>query len=145
MKKKSILFLLCPLLLFCLDGCRASTPVIEDPVWELRFASLITDQTATVSYASDPIYGNESTVIILCTLSAEGGVFSIDDQTTNQSFSGEYRKTSSTPDSHIYWVQIGETEGSAVVAYTTYADGTKEATLAMSMGDYTLQFYEKKA
>ena len=47
------------------------------------------------------------------------------------------------PEGTEYRITIGNKTGHAIVAMTTYADGTEEPTLPISLDGYSMYFYAK--
>ena len=72
---------------------------------------------------------------------AQNGKLTVTDQTNNKTYTGTYKFNGTDPQSSVYEVVIDGKEGMAVVAMTTYHDGSQNPTFIISLGDYTINFF----
>ena len=72
---------------------------------------------------------------------AKDGKITITDVTNNKTYEGTYTVSGRNPEGTDYHITIHGKSGYAGVAMTTYADGTKEATLPITLGGYSMYFY----
>ena len=79
--------------------------------------------------------------IIEMTLSAKDGKITITDITNSTVYEGTYTVSGRNPKGTDYHITIDDKFGYAGVAMTTYADGTEEPTLPITLGGYSMYFY----
>ena len=72
---------------------------------------------------------------------AENGDLTLTDKTNNRTYTGTYKLDETDPRSSIYEVVIDGKKGTAVVAMTTYHDGSQDPTFIMNLGDYAINFF----
>ena len=145
-KSKAIaLILVLSALTFLFCGCGADKPEIEDCEWTMRYAMHTEDGTVVMDATENEVppdaYPNAKTVKL--TLVAKDGIITVTDMTNNKIYTGSYTVDGKNPEGTDYKVIIDGTEGNATVAMTTFADGTKEPTLPINLGIYSLYFYGK--
>ena len=75
------------------------------------------------------------------TLSASNGIITVTDNTNEKIYKGTYAVQGKKPKGTDYEISVNGINGYATVAMTTYADGSEEPTLPISLGEYTLYFY----
>lgn len=134
------LLLLLPLLLL-LTGCAASSvPDPEAYAWRMTTVQSLDAGGSSVACAPDTpgALPNTPTLTLTCTMKDE--TLTLTDETAGQTHSGSYRTTDVSRDALRLAITVGNTEGFGTVAYTTYADGTRQPTLILVLGDYTLNF-----
>ena len=137
------------LILICLSfvSCGNTHNPIDECAWKFQDGVLDSpnhyDQIA-VDYERKGDEAVEGVKYIDCTLEAGDGGFTIRDKTSDIAFSGTYKLISSDRRAMIYIIEINGVLGSAVSGAIYYADGTQTNTLIVSIGGYTLNFYEMK-
>ena len=148
MKKAISIFLLVTTLILTLSACGMGKPKIEDYEWKMRTvmsndAELAdSDDVVLVVGTHDEIYPNAK--IVDLTLVAKDGKLTITDATNNKTYEGTYTVSKKTPEGTDYEVTIDGKEGYATVALTKYYDGSKEPTLPINLGDYSIYMYPKE-
>ena len=95
-----------------------------------------------IAGSAQVVTGHDHAKVINMTLTASDGEFTVKDNDGGQTYTGEYKVTDVTMGSATYEISIDGESGHAVTAMTTYADGTREPTLAMRIGEYWLSFYD---
>lgn len=137
MRKSGFIFLAFVLLF---SGCGKAVPKIDDYTWEMTTVQSVEKDGQVIACGKDEGggLGDALPVELLCT--AEAGMITIRDETNGQVYNGGYSVTEDNPDSVIYQVTVGESNGVAVTALTTYHGGDTRSTLIMRFGDYTLNF-----
>ena len=140
MKKLTSSILLLTILILSLSACGAEKVKIEDYEWRMR--TVMTNNNDDFVYAvgePDEVYPDAKVVNL--SLVAKDGKLTITDATNNKTYEGTYSVEDKTPDGTNYKVTIDGKEGYATVAMTKYYDGTKEPTLPINLGDYSIYFY----
>lgn len=135
--------LLSVVLIFGIAGCSAKEAwKIELYDWELTLIQSNEDGSvigcASEHYEAHKEIGELIVADLVCT--ADGGNFTITDQTNNKSYHGNYKVAEESSKSTIYSITTTENTGTAVVSYTEHDDGTKTPTLIITIGDYSLNF-----
>lgn len=145
MLKRLIPFLF--LFALLLTGCatdadsNANTPAIDQYSWQMTSAQSEDAEGQAIAYGPGGTSTLDTAVEIILTCSAENGKFLFTDETNETTYTGVYELTDTSQESLIYEVAVGETEGMAVVAMTTYHDDSQMPTLIISLGDYSLNFF----
>ena len=141
MKKIISILLLVVMLIFTLSACGIGKPKIEDYEWKMRTAMHTED--GQILY--DAVNGENSThpeaKIIEMTLVAKDGKITITDVTNGKIYEGAYAISGKNPEGTDYHITIDGKTGYATVAMTTYADGTEEPTLPITLDGYSMYFY----
>ena len=145
--KKFIIALVAILICFSFVSCGSSKMPIDECAW--KFQDAVLDSTnhynqIAVDYERKGEEAVEGVKYIDCTLEAGDGGLTIRDKTSDIAFSGTYKLISSDRRAMIYIIEINDVLGSAVSGAIYYADGTQTNTLIVSIGGYTLNFYEMK-
>ena len=135
----SIVLLISTLLL--LFSCKLQKPSIENYEWKMRYVMHGEDNQLIVDAVDKEDSAHPKAKIIDMTLTAKNGKLTVTDVTNNKIYEGTYTLDSVTPDGTNYSVTIDGRSGYAGVAMTVYADGTKEPTLPINLGDHSLYFY----
>lgn len=134
------LLLLLPLLLL-LTGCAASSvPDPEAYAWRMTTVQSLDAGGSSVACAPDTPGIPQDTQVLTLTCTMKDETLTLTDETAGQTHSGSYRTTDVSRDALRLAITVGNTEGFGTVAYTTYADGTRQPTLILVLGDYTLNF-----
>ena len=136
----SILFLL-SIMLFALSACRMGKPKIEDYEWKMRTIMHAEDNQVIYDAAAEESSTHPEATIIEMTLVAKDGKITITDVTNGKTYEGTYTVSGKNPEGTDYHITIDGKSGYATVAMTTYADGTEEPTLPISLDGYSLYFY----
>lgn len=145
MLKRLIPFLF--LLALLMTGCstdadsNSNTPAIDQYSWQMTSVQSMEADGQAIAYGPGGTSTLDTAVEIVLTCSAENGECLLTDETNEATYSGAYELTNTSQESLIYEVTIGETEGMAVVAMTTYHDDSQMPTLIISLGDYSLNFF----
>lgn len=137
------------LILICIVfvSCGSSPMTIDECAWKFQDAVVSSENhynQIAVDYnriGEEPVEGVK---YIDCTLEAGDGGFTIRDKTNDIAFSGTYKLISTDRRTMVYIIAINDVIGHAVSGAIYYADGTDTKTLIVSIGDYTLNFYEIK-
>ena len=142
--KKSLSFIFIILIITNIfTACRAERPQIEDYEWKMRYI-IHTENNSILfdAYDSQNSAHPEAKIIDMILIAKDGNII-ITDNTNNKTYYGTYSIENKTPEGVNYTVNINSKLGYAGVAMTTYADGSKEATLPISIDRYSLCFVEK--
>lgn len=138
--KKIIPVLFICILAMILTACGNDEVKIEGHEWKLRTAMNIDEEKLVVAVdEKDEAYPDAEIVDV--TLTANNGELVIKDKTNNETYSGAYEEMFVTENSEDYKIIIKGKDGYATVAYTTYADGTRELTLPITIAGYDMYFY----
>ena len=143
MKKIVSILLLAATLIFALSACGMGKPKIEDYEWKMRTIAHIEGEQLVYDAAAEESTTHPEAKIIEMTLVAKDGKITITDITNNKTYEGSYTVSGRNPKGTDYHITIDGKSGYATVAMTTYADGTEEATLPISIGGYSMYFYAK--
>lgn len=133
--------LLLVLLLLLLVGCSSKTPKIDEYTWVMTSVQSMETGGQAVAYGeggSSTLEGAKQ-VELIC--KAQGGTLTLTDRTNDRTYTGTYQQSQRDSKSTIYEVEVDGTSGVAVAAMTTYQDGTKDPTLILNLGDYTVNFF----
>ena len=141
MKKIILALLLVGTLIFALSACGAGTPKIEEYEWTMRYIMHGEENQLIVDAVAEEDSAHPEAQIIEMTLVAKDGKITVTDATNEITYEGAYTVEAKTPDGTNYAVTIDGISGYAIVAMTTYADGTEEPTLPINLGEYSLYFY----
>ena len=136
----SILFLL-SIMLFALSACGMGKPKIEDYEWKMRTIMHAEDNQVIYDAAAEESSTHPEATIIEMTLVAKDGKITITDVTNGKTYEGTYTVSGKNPEGTDYHITIDGKSGFACVAMTTYADGTEEPTLPISLDGYSIDFY----
>lgn len=132
------------LLLFSLMlyGCESATELsLQNHSWQFRIVQSGKDGSVLACSAAEKGRWDYSAVeikTIVCEVTDR--VFTIRDQETQRSYNFVYAVDSVQPDSTIYSLTSDREEGYASVGRTKYADGEREYTLTVRIGEYALCF-----
>ena len=142
MKRIAFLLILCLLTLLLLTSCSHAVEIGEHE-WTLRYA---VDQSgggyAFVAVAPSLAGTLPTNTVVDVRLSAVGGELTLVDFTNEKTYEGSYREDGESEEGHPeYAITLGESEGRAATALTTYYDEDGEPTLAIAIGNYILYFY----
>ena len=143
MRKIILILLLMTTLLLSLSSCSLGKVKIEDYTWKMRYVMHGEDDKAVIDVAGKEDSAYPDAKIVEMTLVANDGKITITDSTNNVTHEGTYKVDSKTPDGTNYMVTIDGKSGYAGVAMTTYADGTQEPTLPITLDSYSIYFYAK--
>ena len=141
MKKATSILLLMSIMLFALSACGMGKPKIEDYEWKMRTIVHIEDNQSVYDAAEEESSAHPEAKIIEMTLVAKDGKITITDVTNNKTYEGTYTVSGRNPEGTDYNLTIDGKSGYAGVAMTTYADGSKEPTLPISLDGYSMYFY----
>ena len=142
-KRISSLFLALIILILTISACGSEKIRIENYEWKMRSVMHTENDQLRVDAVDENDNAHTEAKIVDMTLTAKDGKIIITDATNNKTYEGAYNVSAKTPRSTDYHVTIDGISGYATVAMTTYADGTKEPTLPISIDGYSLYFYEK--
>lgn len=139
MKKAGLLIIL--LLLFLIGCSRSNVPKIEDYNWVMTSVQSMETEGQAIAYGErgSSTLDTAKQIEMLCR--AQNGKLTVTDQTNNKTYTGTYKFNGTDPQSCVYEVVIDGKEGMAVVAMTTYHDGSQNPTFIISLGDYTINFF----
>ena len=141
MKKIVPILLLAATLIFALSACGMGKPKIEDYEWKMRCIMHGEDNQFVMDAMAEESSTYPEAKIIEMTLVAKDGKITITDFTNNKTYEGTYTVSKKTPEGTNYHITIDGKSGFACVAMTTYADGTEEPTLPISLDGYSIDFY----
>ena len=141
MKKIISILLLVVMLFFTLSACGMGKPKIEDYEWKMRTIGHVEGEQVVYDAANEERSIHPEAKIIEMTLVAKDGKITITDVTNNKTYEGTYTVSGKNPEGTDYHITIDGKTGYATVAMTTYADGTEEPTLPISLDGYSLYFY----
>lgn len=141
--KKVFAAMLSAVLLLALAACGSKKAwYIESYDWDLTLVQSNEDGSI-IGCASEHYEAHkeiEGLIVADLVCSADGGNFTITDQTNNKSYHGNYEVSEESSKSTIYSITTKENTGTAVVSYTEHDDGTKTPTLIITIGGYSLNF-----
>ncbi len=141
MRKAITIFLLVTTVIFALSACGIGKPKIEDYEWKMRYVMHGEDNQAVIDAVAEESSAYPEASIIEMTLVAKDGKITVTDVTNNRTYEGAYTVSGRNPEGTDYHITIDGITGYACVAMTKYAYGTKEPTLPISLGNYSLYFY----
>ena len=141
MKKIISILLLTATLIFALSACGMGKPQIEDYEWKMRCIMHGEDNQFVMDAMAEESSTHPEATIIEMTLVAKDGKITITDVTNGKTYEGTYTVSGKNPEGTDYHITIDGKSGFACVAMTTYADGTEEPTLPISLDGYSIDFY----
>ena len=141
MKKIVSILLLAATLIFALSACGMGKPKIEDYEWKMRTIMHAEDNQVIYDAAAEESSTHPEAKIIEMTLVAKDGKITITDITNGKTYEGTYTVSGRNPEGTDYHITIDGKSGYAGVAMTSYADGTEEPTLPISLDGYSMYFY----
>ena len=141
MKKLVLCWLV--VLLF-LTGCsNSNVPQIEDYNWIMTSVQSKETNGQAVAFGDRGTSTLASAKQIEMTCTAQNGNLTFNDQTNHKTYTGTYKLSETDPQSSIYQVVVEGKEGVAVIAMTTYQDGSEEPTFIINLDEYTVNFFAK--
>ena len=140
MKKIVSILLLAATLMFALSACGMGKPKIEDYEWKMRTIAHVEGEQLVYDAAEESSNHPEAKIIEM-TLVAKDGKITITDVTNNKTYEGTYTVSGRNPEGTDYNITIDGKSGYAGVAMTTYANGSEEPTLPISLDGYSMYFY----
>ena len=141
MKRIISIIILIATLTIALSACGSGKMKIEDYEWKMRTIMHGEDNQVVVDAVGEDDPAHPEAKIIDMTLTAKDGKITITDHTNNKTYEGTYTVEQKTPAGTDYKITIDGKEGYATVAMTTYADGTEEPTLPITLGTHSIYFY----
>ena len=141
MKKIVSILLLAATLIFTLSACGMGKPKIEDYEWKMRTIAHVEGEQLVYDAAAEESTAHPEAKIIEMTLVAKDGKITITDVTNGKTYEGTYTVSGRNPKGRDYHITIDGKSGYAGVAMTTYADGSEEPTLPISLDGYSMYFY----
>ena len=141
MKKAISIILLMSIMIFALSACGVGKPKIEDYEWKMRTIMHAEDNQVIYDAVAEESSTHPEAKIIEMTLVAKDGKITITDVTNGKTYEGTYTVSGRNPEGTDYQITIDGKSGYATVAMTTYADGTEEPTLPISLDGYSIDFY----
>ena len=141
MKKIVSILLLAVTLIFALSACGIGKPKIENYEWKMRTIAHVEGEQLVYDAAEEASTAHPEAKIIEITLVAKDGKITITDVTNNKTYEGAYTVSGKNPEGTDYNITIDGKSGYAGVAMTTYADGSEEPTLPISLDGYSMYFY----
>ena len=140
--KKMMSFVLTAIMIFALVGCsNNAVSEIEVNSWKMTTVQSVENDGQVIAYGSDDNSTLDSATKIDLECKAENGNLTLSDLTNNKTYTGTYLLKSSSSESTIYEVHIGDAEGLAVVSFTKYNDDTQKPTLILSMENFAVNFF----
>ena len=131
--------LLLALSLLFLSGCSSEhVPTVEDYSWIMTSVQSMDADGQVIAFGERGSSTLASAKQVDLTCEAENGNLTLTDQTNDKTYGGTYKLTQKDPQSSIYEVVVDGKEGMAVVAMTTYHDGSQDPTFIINLGDYTI-------
>ena len=134
MKKISIVFIA---LLLLTTGCsQADVPKIDEYTWEMTSVQSKAQNGDAVAYGErgNSTLNTAAYIELVCT--AEDGTLMLTDLTNSTTYAGTYKLKDTDPRSANYEVMLDGKDGLAVVAMTTYQDGSQDPKLNINLDDY---------
>ena len=141
MKKIVSILLLAATLIFALSSCGMGKPKIEDYEWKMRTIVHVEGEQLVYDAAAEESTAHPEAKIIEMALVAKDGKITITDVTNGKTYEGTYTVSGRNPKGTDYNITIDDKSGYAGVAMTTYADGSEEPTLPISLDGYSIYFY----
>ena len=141
MKRTIFILLLISAVMLAFSACGMRRPKIEDYEWKMRTIAHIEGEQLVYDAVAEESTTHPEAKIIEMTLVAKDGKITINDYTNGKTYGGTYTVSGKNPKGTDYHITIDGKAGYAGVAMTTYADGTKEATLPITLGGYSMYFY----
>ena len=141
MKKIVSILLLAATLMLALSACGIGKPKIEDYEWKMRTIAHVEGEQLVYDAAAEERTAHPEAKIIEMTLVAKDGKITITDVTNGKTYEGTYTVSGRNPEGTDYQITIDGKSGYAGVAMTTYADGSEEPTLPISIDGYSMYFY----
>ena len=141
-KTISILMLIASLML-TLSACGFEKTKIEDYEWKMRTIMHVEGDQVVYDAVAEKSSTQPEAKTIEMRLYAIDGKIRITDITNDNIYEGSYTVLGRNPEGTEYCITIENKTGHAVVAMTTYADGTEEPTLPISLDGYSMYFYAK--
>lgn len=139
MKKLNIIFIA---LIFLLAGCsHTDVPKIDEYTWEMTSVQSKANEGQAVAYGErgSSTLENALPMELICT--AKDGVLMLTDRTNGKTYSGTYKQKETDPQSTHYDVTLDGADGLAVVAMTTYHDGSQDPTFIINLDEYVINFF----
>lgn len=131
-------------ILLFLTGCsNSNVPRIEDNTWIMTSVQSKETNGQVVAFGDRGSSTLASAKQIELTCTAQNGNLTFSDQTNHTTYTGTYKLNETDPQSSIYQVVVEGKEGVAVVAMTTYQDGSEEPTFIINLNEYTINFFAK--
>ena len=143
MKKAISILLLMSIMIFALSACGVGKPKIEDYEWKMRTIMHAEDNQVIYDAVAEESSTHPEAKIIEMTLVAKDGKITITDVTNGKTYEGTYTVSGRNPEGTDYHITIDGKSGYAGVAMTTYADGSEEPTLPISLDGYSMYFYSQ--
>ena len=141
MKKAISILLLMSIMIFALSACGVGKPKIEDYEWKMRTIMHAEDNQVIYDAVAEESTTHPEAKIIEMTLIAKDCKITITDVTNGKTYEGTYIVSGRNPEGTDYHITIDGKSGYAGTAMTTYADGTREPTLPISLDGYSMYFY----
>lgn len=139
--KKILEFTLSVVMIITLAGCsKKEVPEIEENLWVMTTVQSNEKEGQVIAYGPDGSSQSDNAVKIDLECKAEDGELTLIDKTNDKTYTGIYVEESTSSESTIYEITVGETEGMAVASMTTYDDNSQRATLILSLEDFALNF-----
>lgn len=139
--KKVLILILAVTVIFALSACGMGKTKIEDYEWKMRTITHIEDNQPVYDAAAEKISTHPEVKIIEMSLVAKDGKITITDVTNGKTYEGTYTVSGKNPEGTDYHITIDGKSGYAGVAITTYANGTEEPTLPITLDGYSMYFY----
>ena len=143
MKRTVSVFVLIAMLTIALSSCGSGEVKIEDHEWKMRTVAHVEGEQLVCDAAAEESPAHPEAKIIEMTLVAKDGRITITDVTNGMTYEGAYTVSGRNPKGTDYNITIDGKTGYAGVAMTTYADGSEEPTLPISLDGYSMYFYAK--
>ena len=141
MKRTIFILLLISAVMLAFSACGMRRPKIEDYEWKMRTIAHIEGEQLVYDAVAEESTTHPEAKIIEMTLVAKDGKITITDVTNNKTYEGTYTVSGRNPEGTDYHITIDGKSGYAGVAITTYADGSEEPTLPISLYGYSMYFY----
>ena len=141
MRKTITILLLVTTMIFAISACGIGKVKIEDYEWKMRTIIHAEDNQVIYDAVAEESTAHPEAKIIEMTLVAKDGKITITDVTNGKTYEGTYTVSGRNPEGTDYHITIDGKSGYAGVAMTTYADGSEEPTLPISLDGYSMYFY----
>jgi len=140
MRKISIFLLALLLLTGC---CKSDVPRIDEYVWELTSVQSKAQNGAVVAYGERGMGTAENAVYVGMVCTAQSGVLTLADISNGKTYTGSYTLLAVDSRTAHYEITLEGKSGLAVVAMTTYHDGSQDPTLIIDLKEYVINCFAK--
>lgn len=142
LKRIIAVLLLAACCLAVLPSCGNGLMKIEGRMWKLSRVMYMHDGHYSVIAVGEADSAYPLAKVVDLRLVAKNGQLTIADTTNDQSYQGTYTATGEHKNGTTYNVTLDGWDGFASAIPGQNEDGSEQPTLSLSLGDYSLYFYE---